>query len=83
MRLLPYIQHTITNSRRMVPDHLTPEDMTFLAEYVKKGFIMDGVSDCGRPAISKGVYLTISKEFWDKICEIIYLGYADLSPIGN
>lgn len=78
LRLLPYIQYTACNDQRLNTSNINGLEQTILARYVEKGYIVDGVSNCGRPMISEGVKLRITKDFWVKMCEIIYLGYVDL-----
>ena len=76
LRLLPYIQYTLVNSQKLSPGHLNKEEKEILSGYVKKGFIIDGVSDSGRPML--GTTLKVTKKFWDSILEILWLGYVDL-----
>lgn len=79
VRLLPYIQYTLVNSQRLNPEHLNEEERKILAGFVHKGWITDGVTpEKGRPMRSEGVRLRVTKEFWNAMHEIIWLGYVDL-----
>ena len=50
-----------------------------LASYVEKGFITGGVTPKGRPMRSQGETLSVTKEFWNNMLEIIWIGYVDLN----
>jgi len=79
LRLMPYIQYQLVNEQRLKPDHLNQCERDILVRWAKLGHILDGVSpEKGRPMISNGVKLKVTKEFWDSILEIIWLGYVDL-----
>jgi hypothetical protein len=79
LRLLPHIQYTLANSQRLDPKHLDRDEMDLLAEYVRKGHILDGVTETGRPMLSEGIKLKITKDFYDMISELVWLGYVDLN----
>ena len=79
LRLLPYIQYTLVNNQRIKPEHVNDDDREILAAYVEKGFITGGVTPKGRPMRSKGETLSVTKEFWSNMLEIIWLGYVDLN----
>ena len=78
LRLLPYLLYTLQNSQRISMANINDIEQKILADWVQKGFIVDGVTDCGRPMLSDGVKFKVSKKFWDAMTEIIYLGYVDL-----
>jgi len=67
LRLMPYIQHVMINNQKINPDHINGEERQILSKWREKGYIEGGASG-----------LTITKEFWDILCEIIFLGYVDL-----
>lgn len=67
LRLMPYIQYTMTNSQRIDPRHCNQEDREILQKWRKAGHIVGGASG-----------LQITEEFWNIICEIIRLGYVDI-----
>ena len=79
LRLMPYLQYQLVNEQRLKPECLNEQDREILSKWVNKGYILDGVSECeGRPMMSEGVKLKLTKEFWDSILEILWLGYVDL-----
>lgn len=76
---MPYLQYQLVNEQRLKPEHLNEDDREILSNWVRKGYILDGVNECkGRPMMSEGVKLKVTKEFWDSILEILWLGYVDL-----
>ena len=79
LRLMPYLQYQLVNEQRLKPEHLNEEERQILTKWVEMGYILDGVSACkGRPMMSASVKLKVTKEFWDSILEILWLGYVDL-----
>lgn len=78
LRLMPYIQYQLMNEQRLKPQHVNKEEKQILAKWVEMGYILDGVSSKGRPMTSEGVKLKVTKEFWDSMFEILWLGYVDL-----
>lgn len=79
LRLIPYIQYTLVNSQKLNPHHINLDDQKILSKWVSMGFITDGVTkQKGRPIQSEVAKLKVTKEFWDAMVEIIYLGYVQL-----
>ena len=79
LRLMPYLQYQLVNEQRIKPESVNEEERQILAKWVEMGYIIDGVSECkGRPMMSEGVKLKVTKEFWDSILEILWIGYVDL-----
>lgn len=79
LRLMPYIQYQLVNDQKLKPESLNKQEREILAKWVNMGYILDGVSECtGRPMMSEGAKLTVTKRFWDSILEILWLGYVDL-----
>lgn len=68
LRLLPYIQYLMVNEQRIEPTSVSVDEQIILDKWREIGYIKDG---------SGG--LSITKEFWNKICELIFLGYVDLN----
>lgn len=68
LRLMVYVQYVMTNERRIDPSKVSPEERKILTGWREKGYSEGGASG-----------LAITKEFWDAICEIVFLGYVDLS----
>lgn len=84
LRLMPYIQYQLVNKKRLSPAHLKDEEKAILANWVDKGYILDGVTGgLGRPMMSEGAKLEVTKEFWNILSEIVYLGYVDLHEQEN
>ena len=67
LRLMPYLQYVMVNDQKLELRKINREERTILSEWRKKGYITGGAS-----------LMEISKEFWDIINEIIFLGYVDL-----
>jgi hypothetical protein len=67
LRLMVYIQYVMTNEQRVDICKVSQEERELLSEWRKKGFIEGGAST-----------MTITKRFWDGICELIFLGYVDI-----
>lgn len=69
LRLMPYFQYKMINEKRLDPAHLDGVDREILSKWKKEGRMEGGISTDS---------LGITKEFWDAICELIYLGYVDI-----
>ena len=67
LRLMPYIQYLMVNEQRINPSSISLKERDVLSKWRKIGYIEGGASD-----------LLITKEFWDIINEIIFLGYVDI-----
>jgi hypothetical protein len=68
LRLMPYIQYVMTNDQKIDIQRINSEEREILSKWRKVGHIEGGASG-----------LRITTEFWNIICEIIRLGYVDLS----
>ncbi len=68
LRLMPYIQNVMTNSQKIDPQKVNDEERKILAKWRKAGHIEGGAGS-----------LRITEGFWNIICEIIRLGYVDLT----
>jgi len=68
LRLMAYLVYVMMNEQRMDADHLNGDDIAVLNNW----FIEDrlGTNQEGK--------LIITKEFWDIVSELMYLGYVDL-----
>jgi len=66
LRLMPYIQFTMVNNQKIEPIKINEEERKILSKWRELGYIEGGASG-----------LSITKEFWDIINEIIFLGYVD------
>jgi len=68
LRLMPYIQYVMVNEQRINPEKIDAEERIILRKWKDVGYIEGGA-----------IGLNITKEFWDIINELIFLGYVDLS----
>ena len=67
LRLMPYLQYVMINDQKLELRKINREERIILSEWRKKGYITGGAS-----------LMEISKEFWDTLSDIIFLGYVDL-----
>lgn len=67
LRLMAYAQYVMMNKQRIDPGKCNQEEREILSKWRKKGYIEGGASG-----------LSITKDFWDAMCEILFLGYVDL-----
>lgn len=68
LRLMPYLQYCMVNEQVVDPNKVSPEEKKSLSKWQKEGHIEGGASGLG-----------MTKEFWDIVCEIVFLGYVDLT----
>ncbi len=68
LRLMPYIMYTMINSQKIGTEHCNGDDRAILKKWREAGHIEGGASG-----------LQITEDFWNIICEIVRLGYVDLS----
>jgi len=68
LRLMAYVQYVMVNEQKINPNMCNRDDRKILQKWRKKNFIDGGILE-----------LSITKEFWDAMCEILFLGYVDLS----
>lgn len=66
LRLMPYIQYEMMNNQRIDPNKINAEEREILSEWRKRGWIDGGASG-----------LSITKEFWDAMNEILWMGYVN------
>ncbi|KKL85300.1 hypothetical protein LCGC14_1956070 [marine sediment metagenome] len=67
LRLMAHIQYVMVNSQKLDPNKINVEERAILRRLKTSGHIEGGAGG-----------LRITKEFWDILCEIIFLGYVDL-----
>lgn len=65
LRLLPYIQYTMMNDQKIEPSRINAEERAILAKWRSKGWLEGGMTG-----------LAISKEFWDTMNELLWMGYV-------
>lgn len=68
LRLMPYVQSVMVNSQRLDPNKINGEERRIISKWRGQGHIEGGASG-----------MRITEEFWNIICEIIRLGYVDLT----
>lgn len=68
LRLLPYVQYIMVNEQIIDIRKINQEEREILEKWRTKEFVEGGASG-----------LAMTKDFWDAICEIVFLGYVDLS----
>ena len=68
LRLMPYIQYQMCNEHKINPNNINSDERKILSKWREAGHIEGGASGLG-----------ITKDFWDIINEIIFLGYIDLT----
>lgn len=66
LRLMPYIQYVMCNEQRIDPRKVNQDEREVLELWRKEGHIQGGASG-----------LSITKEFWDAINEIIFIAYVE------
>lgn len=67
LRLIPYLQYVMVNEQRINPSSINSDERKILSKYREAGYIEGGVSG-----------LAMTKEFWDIISELIFLGYVNI-----
>lgn len=67
LRLIPYIVYTMMNDQKLDPNKVNQEEREILAMWRRQGHIEGGASG-----------LAVTKDFWDKCCEMVFLAYVDL-----
>lgn len=65
LRLMPYIQYCMVNDQIIDPIKVNQEERDILSVWREKGWMKGGASG-----------LSISKEFWDAIHEILWISYV-------
>lgn len=68
LRLMPYIQYVMVNDQKIDIRKCNQEDRDVLSNWQSEGYIQSGISK-----------LRITKEFWNIVCEIVFLSYVDLT----
>ncbi|KKN18188.1 hypothetical protein LCGC14_0958240 [marine sediment metagenome] len=67
LRLMAYAQYQMVNEQKIDPNKINQGERAILQKWREAGHIEGGASG-----------LAITKEFWDAICEILFLGYVDI-----
>lgn len=67
LRLMPYVWSLCMDGMRLDPRKVNQEEREILSEWRHRGFLFGGASEI----------VSVSKDFWDTITEILWAGYAD------
>ena len=67
LRLMPYIMYVMQNNRKIDPAKCNQRDRNVLKKWRKKEHIEGGASG-----------LAITKEFWNILCEMVFMGYVNI-----
>lgn len=67
LRLMPYIQSVMANNQKIDPSKVNQPERIIMRKWIEAGHMEGGMTGLG-----------ITKEFWDILCEIVFLGYVDL-----
>lgn len=65
LRLIVYIQYVMCNERRIKIQLVNQEEREILRHWKEEGHVSGGASG-----------LAVTKQFWDFMCEVIFLGYV-------
>jgi len=68
LRFMVYVQYIMCNEQKLDIARVSPEEREILKNWKEKEYCEGGAG-----------WMTITKEFWDAMCEIIFLWYVDLS----
>ena len=67
LRLMAYVQYVMMNAQKLDPAKVSQEERDVLAKWREKEYMEGGASG-----------MAITKDFWDAMCELLFLGYVDL-----
>ena len=65
LRLIPYVQYVMLNNQRLDAWKINQEEREILAKWKEKDWVAGGAGG-----------LSVSKEFYDLMCEILWEGYV-------
>lgn len=68
LRLMPYIQYVMVNNQRINTSQINSGEREIVSKWRKAGHLEGGAMD-----------MRITREFWDIMNEILFLGYVDLT----
>jgi|SRR3989344_398829 len=67
LRLMAYAQYVMCNEQKIDLRKINQEEREILQKWREAGYMDGGASG-----------MQITREFWDILCEIIFLGYVDI-----
>lgn len=65
LRLMPYVQYTMMNNQRIDPNRINENERKILTSWREREWIEGGAGG-----------LSVSKNFWDAMNELMWLGYV-------
>lgn len=68
LRLMPYLQYTVMNDKRINPNHINQEEREILSKWREKGWMCGGA----------GSDVNVTKWFWLAMNEILFVAYVDI-----
>lgn len=68
LRLMNYISYVMSNEQRINPARINQEEREIVSKWRELGYLTGGMNR-----------MTITREFWDILCEFVWLGYVDLT----
>ena len=68
LRLMPYLQYTVMNDKRINPNHINQEEREILIKWRDKGWMCGGA----------GSHVNVTKWFWLAMNEILFVAYVDI-----
>lgn len=67
LRLMPYMHHLVINDMKLDPAKVTAGERSIISGWRERGWITGGAAE----------EISFSKQFWDAVSEIMWLGYAN------
>lgn len=67
LRLIAHIQYVMVNKQKLDPRKISPDDRKVLKKWKTEKHIEGGATG-----------LSVTKEFWDFMCEILFEGYVKI-----
>lgn len=65
LRLIPYIQYLMTNEQKLDPAKINEEERKIFMQWKEDGYCEGGMTG-----------LSITKKFWNFMCEVLYQSYV-------
>lgn len=72
LRLIPYIQHTMANTRRLDINRISEAERKVLSQWREEGYIKGDACD-----------MKVNKDFWTFMCDSLWHGYVAYDTEGN
>ncbi len=67
LRLMVYVQYVMVNEQHVDIAKISKDERAIMSKWHEKKYMDGGASQ-----------INMAKDFWDAICEIIWLGYVDI-----